>query len=698
MTPVATRAPLFGLETRHPLQPTQNYFQLIGWAFLPGTPTPNQLRIVVDSVSAGSPLSGNEHEPPTQNPIPSNPPTASDRVQINGASRLSTPSSATFTPVERIDRSDVAASFPNEPAALNSGFKFICYLPFGFYTGRLEASSNGTDWHLVTPLAIPVSSHPILGAIEKPSAAVVITQPLRIEGWCFHPEFVVREIILQFGNVEVPCDYCLPRPDVAARFPGQPAASASGFITSENLPRGSGPVKIRATTTCGRVYYIRSEHTVAIQQGWIPNPPPPSPVRDLSTFAWEPPVDTLPSLSTGLRPTGNKNILFALYGDFSANSALHVASLANELISFGYDCVVAVPSHKETVGALPQANFMAVQFDELPRLPAAFKDGLGPCLVHAWTTRENVRKFSTAVAAAYGSKVLVHLEDNEHNLLETRLERPFAELDALPDAELDLLVPDVLSHPHRAVDFLRSATGVTVIVEQLKEQVPAGRPTAVIWPAADARHFKPLPRDDRLRAALGLSPSTIVLFYHGNTHTSNAVEMRSLYEAVALLNSRGLPTQLIRTGRDFPDFLPEGDKWIQPYLIQLGHIGRAKHLPGLMALADYFVQPGRPDAFNDYRFPSKLPEFFSIGRPIILPQTNLGQLVRHGEDAWVLPRADAPAIADAVAHLHANPELSTQLAQGALAFAAAHFSWTRSARALTAFYRSLTPLAAPASS
>ncbi|MEP6845492.1 MAG: hypothetical protein ABI861_05790, partial [Panacibacter sp.] len=47
------------------------------------------------------------------------------------------------------------------------------------------------------------------------------------------------------------------------------------------------------------------------------------------------------------------------HGDFSANSALHVASFANALIDVGYDCVVAVPSHKETVGALPEAKFMA---------------------------------------------------------------------------------------------------------------------------------------------------------------------------------------------------------------------------------------------------------------------------------------------------------------------------------------------------
>src|SRR5687768_2135022 len=192
MNVAAASAPLFGLETPHPLQPTQNYFQLIGWAFLPGSVTPNHVRVVVGE--------------------------------------------QTFEPAERIQRADVAQTFPNEPAALGSGFKFICYLPFGFYTGSLEIASDNDEWTRVCPLAIPVSSHPIVGAIETPSGDAVITEPVRIEGWCFHPEFEVREIVLQFGNVEVRCEYGLERADVAARFPSNPAAKSSGFITSENLP------------------------------------------------------------------------------------------------------------------------------------------------------------------------------------------------------------------------------------------------------------------------------------------------------------------------------------------------------------------------------------------------------------------------------------------------------------------------------
>jgi glycosyltransferase involved in cell wall biosynthesis len=180
-----------------------------------------------------------------------------------------------------------------------------------------------------------------------------------------------------------------------------------------------------------------------------------------------------------------------------------------------------------------------------------------------------------------------------------------------------------------------------------------------------------------------------VLFYHGNVHASNAAEVRALYAAVLQLNRAGSPVTLIRTGLDTVDFLGELAGAAAPHVLALGQIPHHRHLAPLMALADIFVQPGGPDAFNDYRFPSKLPEFFALGRPVVLPRTNLGRQVRHGTDAWVLDRADADGIAAAVDTLRQDPALRARLAEGATAFAAKQFSWPRSAEALAKFYAGL---------
>lgn len=639
-----------GLETPHPFQPAQGYFRLVGWALFRAASAPTRTRLVIGE--------------------------------------------KTFSPEEIIERDDVAAEFADDPHALRSGFRFLCYLPFGLHTGRLEASIDGNVWTTVRTLSIPVSSHPLLGAFEKPAPDSLITAPTRVAGWCFHPEFDVARVRLRFGNIEVPCDYHGAREDVARRFPHESAAGSSGFITAGNLPRGEGQLRLRAETTCGRIYFLDSSLRVDIAEGEDPAPAPLAAARPPLAL---PAHEAAPGAGVFQRPpTGSRNILFALYGDFTSNSALHVAALANELIARGYDCVVAVPRHKETITALPQARFMAIEFDELDRVADYFLDQRAPALLHAWTTREIVRLFAERTRALYDLPVIVHLEDNERELLEdvTGLREP--ELLRLPAAELDALVPVELSHPRRALEFLRAASGVTTIVDRLREFVPPEIPVMTFWPAADASIYRPLPRDTDLRSALGIAATDIVLFYHGNVHPSNAREVGSLYAAVALLNARGRRTFLIRTGRDGAGLLDEAAAAIGPFLLHLGHVAQAKFLPALLRLADCFVQPGQPGAFNDYRFPSKLPEFFSIGRPVILPQTNLGAVLRHGIDAYVLPTADATAIAEAVLELHRDPVLAERLSAGALAFAARHFSWPQSTTEVLEFYRQHSPLAAPA--
>ena len=106
-------------------------------------------------------------------------------------------------------------------------------------------------------------------------------------------------------------------------------------------------------------------------------------------------------------------------------------------------------------------------------------------------------------------------------------------------------------------------------------------------------------------------------------------------------------------------------------------------------MADIFVQPGVPGRFNDCRFPSKLPEYFAMGRPVVLPATNVGCHVRHLIDAYVLPRADALGITHAIKEITSNVKMRAALAYGARAFASRALSWDRASATLNAFYLSL---------
>lgn len=376
------------------------------------------------------------------------------------------------------------------------------------------------------------------------------------------------------------------------------------------------------------------------------------------------------------------NILFVLYHDFSANSAVHVHNFANQLAVLGHSAAVAIPEDADRGAGLGGQNYSVRRFDRVDGDWApVFPNGGGPDIVHAWTPRENVRLFCEKLAGFCKFALFIHLEDNEELILEANLGLPFESLARSRTAEF----PANLSHPQHYRAFIASADGVTMIMDRLERFVPPNTPKLILWPGADERLFFPRARDSGLREQLGIAKDAVVLCYTGNVHSANARDVRSLYLAAAILEREGTPARLIRTGRDFCSFLGPDEEWAYKISIELGQIAY-QEIPALLSLADVLVQPGGDNSFNEFRLPGKLPEFFAMRRPVILPRTNVGRFVRHREEAWVIEKVDALGIVEAVLELRANPTLSDRLAAGALAFAREHFDWKKNARALAAFY------------
>ena len=590
----------------------------------------------------------------------------------------------------RTTRADVPKLLPAEPAASQCGFTIEGQLPAGVYLAHGEAQLPDATWQVFKTLSLVVEPAAFAAGIESPAKIKHLSKRQHIEGWALDPAQRVTDLVLRYGHQEIPCVLGGRRPDLNKLYPNAPHATQAGFTSKTILSAGQGPLRLKATLADGSVAIARTPLTIA-----IPQDENHGPEIDLAAARIELPgyarrVQPKPAVKTS-QPL---NILFILYGSFASNSALHVAALANELSAAGHSCSVAVPHDVETLAYHEAVAFRGITFAEAAK-GVTFANGRGADIIHAWTTRENVRQLAEKVIAASGGRLVVHLEDNEQEILALTLQRSSAQLAALPAEELARLVPPDLAHPQRSRQMLAQAQGVTVITEKLREFIPAGRPSHRVFPAAAGDYFYPRPPAREFRQALGLAPTTTVLFYHGNVHASNAAEMRALYAAVLALNRTGHATVLLRTGLDRVDFLGQIAKEVAPYIMGLGQIHHHRHLPPLMALADIFVQPGQADAFNDYRFPSKLPEFFAIGRPVVLPRTNLGTTLRHGIDAYVLEQADAAGIATAVRELRTDRALYDRLAQGATAYAAQHFSWRRSAEELAKFYQTLGGAIAP---
>ncbi len=391
------------------------------------------------------------------------------------------------------------------------------------------------------------------------------------------------------------------------------------------------------------------------------------------------------------------NILFVNYGDFTANSLNHIGPFAAQLQSLGHSCVVAVPSAPETLSVIPSPRFTPAVFADLLKTPACFPDGRSADIVHAWTPRENVRRFVLEYVQLTKARVIVHLEDNEEYLVAANCGfniAAMAETEGLRKAEG---APDALAHPLRHRLFLHAADAMTVIVPSLRDFVPNGIPCLELPPGIDFKLYSPALADPALRARIGLREDEKVIVFTGSNTFANEEEVRELYHAVALLNERGFATRLVRTGLFSKEFsTPLPPEWLAQVL-DLGFVDKAL-LPQLLALSDVVVQPGRPGPFNDYRLPSKIPELLAMGRPAILPLTNVGLELKDGVEALLLKNGGAVEIADACERLFKDPALAASLGAAAAAFARSRFDLAKITGTLDELYRKVLATTASASS
>ncbi|WP_040484519.1 glycosyltransferase [Lyngbya aestuarii] len=389
------------------------------------------------------------------------------------------------------------------------------------------------------------------------------------------------------------------------------------------------------------------------------------------------------------------NVLFVLYGNIDSNGGYHVQLHANRLLDQGVDCLVVVPDSSDNTDVLRQSlhnlsntvpilPFSALSIPD-SRLP--FANGRGPDVIHAWTPREIVRKFVERLLKQYSCPLVIHLEDNEEYLTEAKVGRPFAELAKLPEVELDKIIPGDRYHPIKGKAFLQQAQGLTMIIETLKGFNTGNVPELVLAPPVDESLFYPRPINQDLRRSLGIPEGHVVLAYTGNVHSGNRDEVRELYKAVEILNQQGCPTVLLRTGLNREEMGVES--WGRIYEKYLGWVER-EQVPEILAAADVLVQSGVPGVFNDQRVPSKLLEYFAMGRPVVLPKTNLGLRVKHGQEGYVLERSDAQGIAGAVQQIKADQELARRLSDGAVEFYLSQLEQGLMGTQLNDFYCRLT--------
>lgn len=333
--------------------------------------------------------------------------------------------------------------------------------------------------------------------------------------------------------------------------------------------------------------------------------------------------------------------------------------------------------------ALGDPLFETLNFNDL--LDGKWKDRKRFDLIHVWTPREIVRKVAIKLRKIYNSRLVIHLEDNEDYLIETFFRLPTGAIRRFPHFLINLIIPDFISHPLRYPEFIKSADGGTVIMDSLKQFFSNGTPSELIWAGYQEDMEWSLPKDMDLRHRLGIKDEEFIVAYTGNVHQGNFMEVSNLYAAITKLRKRGYNVRLLRTGKD--QFRIPPVRWLalKKDSIELGHLSRSQ-MPSILSISDTLVQPGETGPFNNYRFPSKLPEYLASGRPVILPKTNIGKQLKDGEECLLLENGTTEDIARKVEQLMLDQGLGRKIGAGGRAFAEKNLKWGKIARKLHSFY------------
>jgi glycosyltransferase involved in cell wall biosynthesis len=232
---------------------------------------------------------------------------------------------------------------------------------------------------------------------------------------------------------------------------------------------------------------------------------------------------------------------------------------------------------------------------------------------------------------------------------------------------------------------LRSADLVVVVSQAMRDELTArGIPADRILVNAngvDTERYRPDVDGRPVRQRFGLDDSIVVGFI-GTFWPWHGVDV--LARAFTRLLER-CPT--IRV-----DLLMIGDGAGAGAVRRILHEGgAARHavLTGLvpqdegpwhLAACDILVSPHVPnvDGTPFFGSPTKLFEYMAMGRGIVASDLDqIGEVLEHGRDAWLVPPGDVEALADGIERLVCDAELRARLGANARVKALANHTWIR---------------------
>lgn len=226
--------------------------------------------------------------------------------------------------------------------------------------------------------------------------------------------------------------------------------------------------------------------------------------------------------------------------------------------------------------------------------------------------------------------------------------------------------------------LLRQASRVTTVSNKMSERIiqkGVDRDNVRLflnW--ADVDHVRPLPRDTEYRAALGVSPSDVLVLYSGNMGTKQGLEV--VVEAAAeLANDTSIVFALVGDGAAKRGLMT---------MVRLRGLRNVRFeslvswsdLPQLLAAGDIHLIPQK-DAATDLLMPSKLGNILAAGRPLIATcraGSALHSIVHESGAGIAVPPGSAAELAGAIRGMARDPNWRVELGLRGRAYAEAQLS------------------------
>lgn len=368
------------------------------------------------------------------------------------------------------------------------------------------------------------------------------------------------------------------------------------------------------------------------------------------------------------------NILFLLYGEKESNTSYPIKLIYSELIKLGHCCIIASLKGDGCDSKTSNSRINIMPFDEVLKANGKIFPNFSVAdIIHASTSRLVIIDFLIKYQKLNFTPLVFCVEDNERWLIKNYLDLDENKILALSNTEIIKKTPKKLSNFVSYPIELALADLVICLQDKLKQEVPKFiHSKSIAWPA-DISLFSPQETSVYSKEFFGISINAHVIVYHGGLNGFNRYALIDLCQSIDLINQAGIECYLIRTGPNKFNFLQELNLKFPEKIIDCGVVNRDE-LPRILSLSTLFIQPGRINEYEDLRLPSKVLDFLSMGKPVIIPNVNIANQFVDNIDAVILKTGEPKEIANACISLFNDPERINFLGKNARHFALKHFS------------------------